>query len=238
MVNCLIIDSEPLMKNSISECLSKLNGFNIIQELNNAVDAFEYFDKYQIDLIFLEINKSIISGIELIRTIDNKPSIIITSSNPDYAFDAFEFDAIDFLLKPFSFERFLKSIYKFKLKYNRPAYIIDNAKHGSNKTIHIKEGKKTHSYKADEIILIESMRDYTKIHTNESNLIIKATLHRFEELLPDESFIRIHKSFIISIDKVKAYSPTFVMINNKRIPIGKIYKNEAIKRLNMMGVLI
>lgn len=237
--NCLIVDDEPLSVNIVKEYLSKFDEYTIIGSAHNALDALKHIEKKHIDLLFLDINMPELNGFELIKTIQQPPKIIVISAFKEFALEGYELNIVDFLLKPFSFERFLKAINKYNRTFTKtkPAPTNEFAGHFKD-TIHLKENKRTINLKIDDIVLIESMRDYVKIHSSADIITIKSTLHHIYNLLPQYSFCRIHKSFIIAMNKVSAYSTTHVEINNKKIPIGKIYKNEVLKKLDNLGILL
>lgn len=236
--NCLIVDDEPLSIKLIKGYTEELDDFIVAGEAKNALDALKIIENGKIDLIFLDINMPRISGLDLIRSMQYPPKVIIISAYKEYAIDGFDLNVVDFLLKPVSFERFLKSINKYKSKISAD---LKRTKIHDTKTdsiLSLKDNKKVYNIKMEDIIYIESMREYVKFYTNTGNTLIKCALSKLEEGLPSDMFIRIHKSFIVSIKKVKVFSATFVEIADKKIPIGRNFKSNVIKKLNNQGYFI
>ena len=185
--------------------------------------------------MFLDINMPRISGLDLLKSIQNPPGVIIISAHKEYAIDGFELNVIDFLLKPVPFDRFLKAVNKYKSQvlkeikkpqdYNTP-----------NKIICIKDNKKVYNINLDDILYIESMREYVKFYFKTGHLLVKYALSRLDEGLPSDLFIRIHKSFIVSIKNIKMFSATHVEVADKRIPIGRNFKSIVHKKLYAGGI--
>jgi len=185
--------------------------------------------------MFLDINMPRISGLDLLKSIQNPPGVIIISAHKEYAIDGFELNVIDFLLKPVPFDRFLKAVNKYKSQvlkeikkpqdYNTP-----------NKIICIKDNKKVYNINLDDILYIESMREYVKFYFKTGHLLVKYALSRLDEGLPSDLFIRIHKSFIVSIKNIKMFSATHVEVADKRIPIGSNFKSIVHKKLYAGGI--
>ncbi len=236
---CLIVDDEPLAIKLIRNHLSKLDNFTITDEARNAVEAMKILEKYQVDLIFLDINMPKITGIELLKSLQNPPKVIIISAHKEYAIDGFELDVVDYLLKPISFDRFLKAVNKYKSaiqRVNSGERYIHNT--NNDNIISIRDNKKTHNIKLENILYIESLREYIKIHTIHNTIMVKCALSKIEDYLPLDYFIRIHKSYIVSINKVELFTATFVQINKKNIPIGRSFKSNVITTLSNLGDVI
>lgn len=237
--NCLIVDDEPLSIKLIRGYIEELDDFSIVGEAKNALEALRILEIEKTDLIFLDINMPRISGLDLIKSMQYPPKVIIISAHKEFAIDGFELNVVDFLLKPVSFDRFLKAVNKFKSKitaetnkniHNESIY-VDNV-------LSLKENKKVYNINMDDIIYVESMREYVKFYTTNGHTLIKCALSKLDEGLPSDRFIRIHKSYIISIKKVKVFSATFVEIADKKIPIGRNFKSVVMKRLNNQGLFI
>lgn len=238
MIKCLIVDDEPLARKVIISHCSKFNDLVIVKECENAIQALEIIRTENIDLIFLDIQMPQITGMDLLKTLHNPPKIIITTAYREYAIEGYEFDVLDFLLKPISFDRFFKAIDKFyshrqiKISANEDSIqqvekcVVDN-----DDFILVKENKKMIKIFFNEILFIESLREYVHIHLVDNKIITKCTISSMEEILPLNDFIRIHKSFIISKNKIKAFTTYSVEINNQEIPIGRSYREEVLKIL-------
>ncbi len=225
-IQCLIVDDEPLAIKLIKKHLEHFHQFEVVAECENAIDASLVLQRSKIDLIFLDIHMPEISGIDFIKSLQNKPDIIITSAYKEYAIDGFELDVLDFLLKPITFNRFFKSINKYLALKSSGQIMHDEIK--PSKQTHdellIKDNKKTFRINPADISYIEGMREYIKIYTETENLITKDSLTNFLQKLPDDIFIRVHKSFIVNTEKVRSFSATTMEIKNKKIPIGRSYK--------------
>lgn len=232
-IKCLIVDDEPLAIQLIKKHLEHFNQFDVIAECENAIDASLILQSTDINLIFLDIHMPEISGIDFIKSLQNKPDIIITSAYKEYAVDGFDLDVIDFLLKPITFNRFFKAINKYLA--SKPAkYVVNNEVKSSKKTYNellVKDNKKTFRINPTEIRFIEGMREYIRIYTQNERLITKDSLTNFLKNLPDDIFLRVHKSFIVNTQQVRSFSATSMEIQDKKIPIGRSYKLKAMEVL-------
>ncbi len=228
--SCLVIDDEPIAIRIIKSHLEKVGGFSVFGEYTNAIDAIKTIHSQKIDLIFLDIEMPGITGLEFIRSIPNPPKVIFTTAYRNYAADAFDVDAIDYLLKPISFDRFLKSINKF-LEFKSKANGERNTKNG-DETIVIKSNKQSHKVRVEEILYIESLDDYIRIHTKEKSLVCYSRLSAMEEqLLPFDFMMRVHRSFIINMQQIAVFTHHSVTIGNKEIPVGRTYREKVIEKL-------
>jgi len=234
-IRCIAVDDEPLALRVIESHIEKMQDIELIAKCSNAIDAFAVLKNKKIDLIFLDIQMPELTGLDFLKTLQNPPHVIFTTAYRNYAIDAFDLDVLDYLLKPISFERFLKSINKF---YNRKKESITNIKqnansyHDTSSFIYIKKGKSMVKILVNNIIYIESLKDYVKIHTKEQTYLTKQQIKVFEEILPEDKFLRIHKSFIISLNSITSFSPSKIEINQTILPIGRTYKSLVLKKLN------
>lgn len=234
-IRCIAVDDEPLALRVIESHIEKLQDVELVAKCSNAIDAFSVLKNKKIDLIFLDIQMPELTGLDFLKTLQNPPHVIFTTAYRNYAIDAFDLDVLDYLLKPISFERFLKSINKF---YNRKKETITSIKENANSDqatsgfIYIKKGKSMVKILVNNIIYIESLKDYVKIHTKEHTYLTKQQIGVFEEILPEDKFLRIHKSFIVSLDNITSFSPSKVEIGKTILPIGRTYKSLVLKKLN------
>ncbi|MCB2194720.1 MAG: LytTR family DNA-binding domain-containing protein [Bacteroidetes bacterium] len=235
---CLLVDDEPLAIKLIKGYIEELDDLSIVGEAKNGLDALKFIETDPIDLIFLDINMPRVSGLDLIKSLQYPPKVIIMSAHKEYAIDGFELNVVDFLLKPFSFDRFLKAINKYKNNINSVNNTVLNHEKTYHPILSLKDNKKVYNIKLDEILYIESMREYVKIHTLHESLLIKMALSKLDEGLPDNEFIRVHKSYIVPIGRVKVFSATFIELEDKKIPIGRNYKSIVLKRLHNQGQFI
>ncbi len=195
-IKCLIIDDEPLAQNIIENYLKNFTDIELIAKCENALSALAWIKKQKIDLIFLDISMPFISGIDFIKTLQNPPKIILTTAHKEFAVESYELNVLDYLLKPISFERFLKAINKLEndsAQVIKP--VIDDSE--SEVFIYVKSEKKNVKILLKEILFIESLKDYIKIHTVNRTIVTQVPISSIEQRLP-ESFLRIHRSFISS----------------------------------------
>lgn len=230
----LIVDDENLAIEIIENYLSKFEDIEIVDRCSNALRAFEILQKKKIDLIFLDIQMPEITGLEFLRSLSNPPKVIITTAYRQYALEGFELDVIDYLLKPISFDRFLKAINKYYKQSGDSdlKVVAEKINAGSeNEFIYIKENKKAVKIFLDDILFIEAMKDYITIHTTNKNITAKFTMSKMEEKLPEEKFMRIHKSYIISISKIEAITSSSIEIGKYELTIGRSYKPKVMNAL-------
>lgn len=215
-LRCVIIDDEPSSQNVLKQFVGKVPFLSLQGVCNNALEAIHFLEKNTVDLLFLDINMPYLSGLSFYKSLPNKPLVIFTTAYAEYAIDGFNVNATDYLLKPFSFERFLKAV-------NKAQNILLNKK--EQKYIMVKANKKLHQIAFETILYIEAFGDYIKIHLNDKFLVSYKTLNKIKELLPKQHFIQVHKSYIIN----KLYinfieGNTVVLKNHSKIPLGQKFK--------------
>ena len=221
-VNCLIIDDEPLAINVIKNHIKEIDNLNVINTFNSAIDALSFMKSNNVDLLFLDINMPLLDGLDFIKSLDKKPMIIITTAYSEYAIKTYELEVLDYLMKPISFPRFLKAVNRAFKELN--SNLTSNIGIAKRAHIFIKvDKKKMQKIYLDEILIIESLRDYLKIKTIANKYIIHSTLSSFTEKLPSNNFIRIHRSFTIAIDKIEAVQGNSVEIDGVKYVIGRSY---------------
>lgn len=233
-IKCLIVDDEPLAIKLIKNHLKHFKQFEIVAECENAIEASQILQNNNIDLLFLDIQMPEINGIDFLKSLTQRPKVIITSAYKEFAIDGFNLDVLDFLLKPISLDRFFKAINKFldTRNNNQNTIVLNERSKNKIEDIFIKDNNKTYRVNPLDILYIEGMREYIKIITSSENIVTKSSLTKFYDQLPKKFFIRIHKSFIINIKKVKVFTTSNVEINNKKIPIGRSYKISTLEILN------
>lgn len=226
---CIIIDDEPLAINVISNYLDQMNDFILADTFNNALDGLNYLSNNVIDLIFLDINMPIMDGLTFIKSLDHEPMIIITSAHEEFAVKSYELDVLDYLVKPISLPRFIQSLNKVYKNSNK---IKSPQLSNERPFIFIKiDKKKMQKVFLDELLVIECLKDYLKIITTTKNHIIHETLSNFTEQLPLDKFIRIHRSFTVSIDKIDTVEGNSVEVGGIRYVIGRTYVKEVKDRI-------
>jgi DNA-binding LytR/AlgR family response regulator len=226
----VIIDDEPIAIRVIQDHLEHFNNIECIQGFTKAIDAIEILNKEKIDLLFLDINMPGISGIEFLKSLTNPPKVIFTTAYRNFAVDAFELDALDYLVKPISFERFLKAINKF-ISQTQINQEISSSEIQEKEYIILKSDKKNYKIKFNDILFIESLDNYIKVHTKDLSIICYERLSGVEEELPNKNFIRIHRSYIINLSKIDVFTSAYVEIGERKFTIGRNYKDEVLKRL-------
>ena len=231
---CVIVDDEPLAIRVIEKHIEKMPDVEVIAKCNNAMEALNVLKQKTVDLLFLDIQMPEITGLEFLSALRKPPAVIFTTAYRNYALDAFEYDVIDYLLKPISFDRFIKALNKYYQRIESKAAVIpaQNQMHDSGEFIYIKKNKTLIKIMLRDIRYIESLKDYVRIFTHDKDYFTKQQISKLEDLLPDNEFIRIHKSFIVSIDRLTTISPSSIGIGDKKIPIGRNYKNFVLKKLN------
>ena len=235
---CLIIDDEPLARELIRSHVEKLGCFEIIDECENAMKALQALHNRQVDLMFMDIQMPQITGIEFLKTLKNPPKVIVTTAYREYALEGFELDVVDYILKPVTFERFLKSVNKYFQLMNGDDQSADVQTSDSIKEdsfIYVKENKKVIKVFLNEIIYVEGLSEYVQIYTGNKKIITKTSMTNMEEKLSGCGFLRIHKSFIVSLSKIEAFTSTSIEIPGKELPIGRSYKNLVMAALQAEG---
>ena len=224
LLNCIVIDDEPLSIEKLSIFISKLSWLNLAKSFTNAIDALNYLKRNDIGLIFLDIQMDEFTGIQFLESLKNPPKIIITSAYKEYAIHGYEFNVTDYLLKPFGFERFVVATDKV---YNQ---LIDSMNLKRN-YIFIKTGYSMERVDIEDILYVEGMQEYLQVVTTKTKLMTLQTFSSMESILPLNNFIRVHKSFIIAVDKIETIERNVVKIKGKRIPVSMSYKERFDKIL-------
>jgi DNA-binding LytR/AlgR family response regulator len=235
-INCLIADDEKLAREVMQNYLSKLHNLKLVAACTNGMEVYEALRKEKIDLLFLDIQMPQLTGIELLRMLKNSPPVIITSAYREFALEGYELNVIDYLLKPVSFERFLKAVDKY-INTKAPGNIMPEPPIQATKTddrafIYVKADKKMVRLLLKDILYIEGLKDYVKIHTTGKPVVTYQTLTYLEEKLSADSFIRVHRSFIISLHHINAFTGTNIEIGQVNIPIGSSFAKDVLNRLN------
>jgi len=226
-IRCLIVDDEPLSQDVLKKYIGDSPVLELVGTCFDAFEANEVLCTNDIQIIFLDINMPKLSGIRFIRTLSNPPLVIFTTAYPEYAIEGFEVDAIDYLVKPFSYERFLKAVNKAVEKIT----FSQLKKPAGDGYMLLKSDKKVYKVDFRDICYMQSFGDYIKVFTTEKCIVIHDTFLKIQEQLPEEFFARVHKSYIIALDKIKYMEGNQVKIGDVLIPIGLIYKDNIHKLL-------
>lgn len=222
--NCVIVDDEELARELIERHLSQLEDFEVVASCASAIEAHAVLQNTLVDLIFLDIEMPVLKGTDFVKNLTTSPKVIFTTAYRDYALEGFELNAVDYLLKPIVFGRFFKAIEKFMVQ-QQPKETPPK-----RDSIYISIKKKNIKVVLEDILYIESLKDYIKIHLSQETLVFKHGLTAFERQL-DERFLRIHRSYIVNTKKITAYTKQDVEIGALEIPIGEFYKKEALEKL-------
>ena len=230
-ISCIIVDDESIARDIIVSHLSKIDSIEVVATCKNAIEAFNILSSKTVDLIFLDINMPEISGIAFAKSINKDVKIIFTTAYRDYAVEGFDLQAVDYLLKPISFERLVKAVNRYFEVHNSLKQ-TDVLPDETNTFIFVRADRKMIKIDFDSILYIESYSDYIKIHLDKQDTIItRETISAIEAKLPNNSFLRIHRSFIICLEKIQSFTNEHITINRKALPISRSYKKDVLKTL-------
>lgn len=230
--SCLLVDDEPPALEVLNHYIRETPLLEVVKECHHAMAAFEFLQQHRVDLIFLDVQMPRLLGTELLRSLPNAPKVIFTTAYRDYAVEGFELGAVDYLLKPYSFDRFLRAVHKvLDLEQRNPPPVTSHS-NSSDRFLYVRSDRKMVKVMVDDIRYIESLKDYVRIFVKDQQIITKQTISALEEMLPENEFARIHRSFIISLKKVDSYSHHSVFISKSELPLGPLYKQDIIKRLS------
>lgn len=220
--NCIIVEDEPLAAEVLQDYIRQVPFLNLKAVCVDAIYAMEFLQKEKIDLVFLDVHLPRLKGLDFLKTLQHPPHIIIVSAYHEYALEGYEHNVVDYLLKPVEFSRFLMAVNK--LKQADSIGMSLSAVSGERASLFFNVGKKKVRIYLDEILYIESLKEYIRIFTKSKSILTKYQLGQIEELLAKNNFLRVHRSFIVSRDKIDAFSATEVEVDAKKIPIGRSYK--------------
>jgi two-component system LytT family response regulator len=234
MINCVIIDDEPLAREGIANYVNEIDFLLLVEACENPVELIKILDQHRIDLIFLDIQMPKINGIEFLKMVQNPPMVIITTAFPNYALEGFQLNVLDYLLKPITFDRFFKSANKAKDYYqlvNRTTGTDLTKTDYTNDYFFIKCGSKYEKIHFDDILYVEGMQNYITIYTRKGKYMTLLYLKNLEQNLDSKAFIRIHKSYIVSINKIDAIQGNEIFIQSHRVPISRNYRDQVIQQV-------
>ena len=237
-MNCIIIDDEATARMIISQLCSNVPSLNVLEEFPNAMQAIKYLNQNQIDLIFLDIHMPDFTGFDFIDTLKNPPKIILTTSDPNFAIQAFEYDCIvDYLVKPITLDRFKKAIDKAEAKkITTPKEVSKSEKveTSSGNDLYVNIDRRLIKIDIPSIYLVEAKGDYIQVKTEDKNYTVHSTLKKIEDKLPDNLFLKVHRSYIINIKKIIDIEDNSVLIKKDVIPVSRSNRPELMKRLNLL----
>jgi two-component system, LytTR family, response regulator len=233
-IKCIIVDDEPMARDIIRRYIEQVASLQLMGEFGNAIDATVFLQDQSVDIIFLDIRMPQLTGTEFVRSLRHMPRIIFTTAHKEYAHEGYELDVVDYLLKPIRFDRFLKSVNKaFPPKQAEPeisALAIKEESKTESPFIYLRVDRKMTKVMLDDVLYIESDKDYVKLYTCNSYVITRQTIAAVEAMLSESKFARIHRSYIVSLGKIKSFTHDTVEVGNKELPVGKLYRNHFVKR--------
>jgi len=235
-IRCLVIDDEPLAREILKQHIAGVEALELAGTCGNAVEAISFLKEHPIDLLFLDIQMPQLLGTNFVRTLKNAPKVIFTTAFRKYAVEGFELDAVDYILKPISFERFLKAVNKvLQMNFGTEQVsqaIKENQPESANSFLYFRVDRKMVKIFFRDILFIEALKDYIKIVTPLKTIVTKYVLSTLEEMLPTSDFLRIHKSYIIAINNIESYNAETIQIAKHELPIGRLYKYDVTRVLN------
>jgi len=228
-----LIDDEPPALKVLSSYISNIDGLEIVAQCKNAIEALDVLRQKTVDVIFLDIKMPKILGTDFLKNLSHPPKVIFVTAYRDYAVDGYELDAVDYLVKPVSFERFFRAITKLNRLVGQVApRATINAKENSDGFVYLKVGRDMKKVFLDDIVYVEGWKDYVKVFlANNKTILVRQSISATENLLSDHMFLRVHRSFVVSLDKVTGYNGVSVQLATKEIPIGRLYKQIVMEKL-------
>lgn len=227
-MDCLIIDDEEMSRNVVKNFVEKTEDLNLVGVCEDAIQAANILKKTKVDILFLDIEMPNMSGYDLIKTLEDPPQIIMITAKKEHAAEAFDYNVTDYLVKPISYSRFFQAVSRAKENINNT-----RGKLRSNE-IYVRTESKIVKVSMDDLLYVEALADYIMLFTADNKYIVHSTMKGFQSKLPADKFVRVHRSYIVNVDKVASIENLFVVINGKYIPIGASYKDDFMNRLNML----
>lgn len=228
---CLVLDDEPLAQDILERYINQFSHLQLVGKFGNPLEVISFLKTRKVDLLFLDIKMPMINGLNLLKTLTDPPAVIVTTAYRDYAVEGFDLNVLDYLLKPVSLERFVIAINKYK---GKPAQEPVPVHPQGELFIYLKSNRKMIKILMDEILWIESLKDYVKITTTRQSLITYERISYLEEKLPEDRFLRIHRSFIVGVRHIRSFSPVLIQVADTELPIGRLYKKEVLKQLGSL----
>jgi two-component system, LytTR family, response regulator len=229
-VQCIIVDDEPLARKLVGDYVSRLKAWELKAACRSVAEAYEALYQNDIDVIFLDIQMPDVTGIDFLKTLKHPPLVVFTTAYAEYAVEAFQLKAVDYLLKPITEERFKEAIDKVERQLNTPgtAYQVQETDH-----VFLKQDNRLVKVWFDDVLYVEALKDFSKVFLKDRTMLISAHLKMMEELLPPSKFVRIHRSYIAALHAITAVQGGVVEIGKQELPVGSTYKEELMKRLGL-----
>ncbi len=233
-IKCIVVDDEPMAREILISYIEKISNLELVKSCKNALEAFEILNTQKIDLLFLDINMPEVSGLSLAKMIGKESKVIFTTAYRDYAVEGFNLKAVDYLLKPIAFDRFLEAVNTFFDAISIAEVVNENSKKLTSDFFFVRSERKMVKINFDAILYIESLSDYIKIYSIDGTIVTRETITNVEAKLPSQQFLRVHRSFIVSLKSIDSYTNEFVEIAQKAIPMSRKYKEAVLKKLETM----
>jgi DNA-binding LytR/AlgR family response regulator len=232
-VSCIIVDDEPLAIQALQMLLQKIDAIEVKATCQNSFEAFNCLKDKQIDLMFLDINMPEMSGLELLQSLTHHPAVIMTTAHREYAVEAFDLEVFDYLLKPISMERLMKAISRFvdRMSINGRKSMAQSFEDKADEYLFVRADRRLRKIEFKDIIYIEALKDYVRIHTTEGSVITRMTMKETIGKLPSETFTRVHRSYIVNTGKITAITRYDIELGDREIPIGDSYKETVGKMI-------
>jgi len=232
LINCIIVDDEPMAREILHTHLQKIDFVNIVGSCKNAMEAYSMLNSKIINLVFLDINMPEVSGLSLAKSINKNVKVIFTTAYREYAVDGFNLEAVDYLLKPISFERLLQALNKCNKNSTKAPIGLEGTASDENNFVFVRSDRKMVKINFQEINYIESLSDYVKIYLQDRTIVTREKISNIEAKLPSKQFLRIHRSYIVAISKINSFTNEFVEIDTKAVPISRSYKTSVLNALD------
>ncbi len=230
-MRCIIVDDEEMSRTALTHLVEQVDYLHLTGQCSNAMDASNFLEKERIDLMFLDVEMPEMTGLEFLRNLSHPPLVILTTSHTKYALDAFEHNVVDYLVKPIQLARFMKATNKAREIFESNAAEVTSDK---KDYFFVRTGGVLNKIKINDILYIEALGDYITIFTVDKKYVLHMTLKAIEGKLPPRKFVRVHRSFMVAVDNVSSVEDTTIYIREKPIPVGALYRENFMKRLNML----
>ena len=243
-INCIAIDDEPLALDKMRQYIDKVDYLNLLQTFDNGIDALNFLKNNTVDLMFLDIQMEDLTGIQLLEAVIVKPKVIITTAYESYAIKGYELDVSDYLLKPISLQRFIKSVDKVYNKLTEDSSnpdrvsVSDTDNNKKDDFIFVKTEYRIEKINFKDILYVEGMKDYLQIHTEDKKIMTLLNFNKLLKHLPADNFIRVHKSYVVSVNKIKSVERKFISVRDVKIPIGDTYREHFFFLLKSRDLII
>ncbi|MCR6718868.1 MAG: LytTR family DNA-binding domain-containing protein [Chitinophagaceae bacterium] len=233
-IQCLVVDDEPPARELVTRYIKQVPNLALQCVASNALEAMSMLQKFPVDLMFLDINMPQLNGIDFLKTLKHPPKVILTTAYAEYALDGYELDVVDYLMKPIPFDRFLKAVNKaFDTRPQRQFQTLSPEEKTLESFVYFRADRKMVKVMLHDILYVESMKDYIKVFTKQGLVITKQSIRSVEAMLPEREFMRVHRSYLVSLKHVQKFSNDSLEIGKIEIPIGKLYRQSVIKQLGV-----